>query len=105
MNADLAKFAGLDAQVVGISVDSVYCHIAWQEKALGWLGFPLCCDYYPHGEVAAKYGVLRTGDPIPGITERAIFIINKQGKVAFSHVYDLGEQPENQDILDELKKL
>ena len=105
MNADLSKFAGYDAQVVGISVDSTFCHIAWQEKAIGWLDFPLLCDYYPHGEVAEKYGVLRTGDPIPGITDRAIFIVDKQGKIAFSQVYDLGEQPENEEILEELKKL
>jgi peroxiredoxin len=49
--------------------------------------------------------VLREGPPIPGINERAIFIIDKQGKIVFSKVYELGEQPDNQEAFDVLKKL
>ena len=104
-NADLEKFAGLDAQVVGISCDSTYCHIAWQEKDIGLLKYPLASDYYPHAAVAQKYGVLREGPPLPGISERAIFVIDKQGKIAFAKVYELGEQPPNEEVLAALSKL
>jgi alkyl hydroperoxide reductase subunit AhpC len=104
-NADLEKFAGYDAQVVGISVDSIPSHISWQQKSVGKLDYPLGSDFFPHGDVAQKFGVLRTGDPIPGINERAVFIVDKQGKVAFSKVYDLGEQPDNEDCFEVLRKL
>ena len=104
-NADLDRFAGFDAQVLGMSVDSIYCHIAWQKKDIGMLNFPLCADFYPHGEVARKYDVFREGDPIPGINERAIFIIDKQGKVAYIDVHDIGEQPENAQIIETLREL
>lgn len=102
---DLDQFAGLGAQVVGVSVDSVFSHIAWQKHDIGMLRYPLCSDFYPHGAVAKKYGVFRTGDPIPGINERAVFIVDKKGKIAFSKLYELGVQPPNQDCFAALRKL
>ena len=104
-NADLEKFAGFDAQVLGVSVDSIPSHIAWQQKAVGKLNYPLASDFYPHGAVAKKCGVLREGDPIPGINERAVFIVDKKGKIAFAKVYDLGQQPDNEDCFEVLRKL
>jgi peroxiredoxin len=104
-NADLDKFAGYDAQVVGISVDSIPSHIAWQKRDIGTLNYPLASDFYPHGAVAKQFGVLREGDPIPGINERAVFVIDKQGKVAMAKVYDLGQQPDNEDAFEVLRKL
>ncbi len=104
-DADADKFAGFDAQVVGISVDSVFSHLAWQEKSIGKLNYPLCSDFYPHGKVAQTYGVLREGPPIPGINDRAIFILDKTGKIVFSKLYELGEQPENEEAFEVLKKL
>jgi len=104
-NADLEKFAGFDAQVVGMSVDSIPSHVAWQKKDIGMLNYPLCSDFYPHGEVATKYGVLRLGDPIPGINERSVFIIDKEGTIAFAKVYPLDKQPDNEDLFEVLRKL
>ena len=104
-DADADKFAGFDTQVVGMSVDSIPSHIAWQEKSIGKLNYPLGSDFYPHGEVAKKFGVLREGPPIPGINERAVFIIDKSGKIVFSKVYDLGEQPENEEAFEVLRNL
>ena len=104
-DVDLDKFADVDAQVVGISMDSPFSHIAWQKFEIGLLHFPLCSDFYPHGEVAAKYGVLRLGEPLPGISERAIFIVDKKGKIAYSKLYQLSQQPDNQEALDALRKL
>jgi alkyl hydroperoxide reductase subunit AhpC len=105
LNSDLERFAGYDAQVVGISVDSIFSHTAWQQKDIGMLKFPLLSDFYPHGEVAKKYGVLREGDPVPGISERAVFIVDKQGKIAFAKVYHLGQQPPHEDCFEVLQKL
>ena len=104
-NADLEKFAGFDAQVLGVSVDSIPSHIAWQQKSIGLLGFPLASDFFPHGQTAKDYGILREGDPIPGINERAVFVVDKEGKIAFAKVYELGEQPDNEDALEVLRKL
>src|SRR5579885_355687 len=102
---ELETFASYDAQVLGVSVDSTWSHITSQEKEVGKLRYPLASDIYPHGEVAQKYKVFRTGDPIPGINERAVYIIDKEGKIAFAHLYELGEAPDNRDVLEVLEKL
>jgi alkyl hydroperoxide reductase subunit AhpC len=104
-NSELEKFAGYDAQVVGISSDSVFSHVAWQKHEVGTLKYPLCSDFWPHGEVARRYGVFREGDPIPGISERAIFVIDKRGQIAFSKVYPIPEVPDVQDVYAALRKL
>jgi alkyl hydroperoxide reductase subunit AhpC len=104
-NADLERFAGFDAQVMGMSVDSIYSHIAWQKKDIGMMNYPLCADFYPHGEVAKAFDVFREGDPVPGINERAIFIVDKEGKIAFSQLYRLDEQPSNEELFEALKSI
>jgi alkyl hydroperoxide reductase subunit AhpC len=100
----LPKFADYDAQVVGISTDSIYSHLAWQEKSIGWLDYPLASDYWPHGGVAQRFGILREGEPLPGINERAVFIVDKQGKIAFAKVYELGQEPDYDELASELSK-
>jgi alkyl hydroperoxide reductase subunit AhpC len=102
---ELDKFAAYDAQVMGISVDSTWSHIAWQEKEIGKVNYPLLSDFYPHGEIARKYDVFREGDPIPGINERAIYIVDKTGKIVFAQLYELGESPDNQDVYEALERL
>jgi len=102
---DLDQFAGFNAQVVGVSVDSVFSHMAWQKHDIGPLRYPLCSDFYPHGATAKKYGVFREGDPIPGINERSVFIVDKTGKIVFRKLYELGEQPPNEDCFAVLRKL
>lgn len=104
-NEDLEKFAGLDAQVVGISVDSVYCHIAWQKHELGLLRYPLASDFYPHGEVARKYGIFIDSGFLPGISGRAVFVVDKQGKIAFSKLYNIPDVPPNEDVFEVLEAL
>ena len=105
LSAEAERFAGYDAQIVGLSVDSIASHTAWQKKEIGILTFPLGSDFYPHGAVAKMFGVLREGEPIPGITERALFVIDKNGKLAFARVYPLDQTPENSELLDVLKRL
>ena len=102
---ELETFAAYDAQVMGVSVDSTWSHIAWQEKEIGKLRYPLASDFYPHGEVARKYGVLRQGPPIPGINERCVFIVDKGGHIAFSQVYPLDQTPEIPELLEVLRQL
>ena len=102
--ANLEKISGYDAQVVGISVDSAFSHIAWQ-KSLGGLEYPLAADFFPHGEVARQYGIFRTEPPIAGISERAIFIVNKEGRIVFSKVYELSRVPDPEELFVELEKL
>lgn len=99
--ADLDRFEGYDAQVLGISVDSIPSHIAWA-KSLGGLSYDLLSDFHPKGEVAKKYGAWREDD---GITERALFIVDKDGKIAYKDIHDIGDQPDNEELFDVLKNL
>ncbi len=100
--ADTAEFARYDAQVVGISVDSVPSHTAFA-KSIGGIGtYPLLADFHPKGEVSKKYGVWKEDK---GICERAIFIVDKQGKIRYIDVHDISEQPDNTQLLDVLREL
>ena len=100
----LPKFAEQNAQVVGISPDSIYSHLAWQEKSIGWQDYPLASDYWPHAGVAQQYGILRLGEPLPGINDRAVFIVDKQGKIAFSRMYELSQEPDYEELVAEVAK-
>jgi alkyl hydroperoxide reductase subunit AhpC len=84
---------------VGISADSVLSHIAWQKKEIGLLSFPICADFFPHGEVTRQFGILREGPPVPGIPERAAFVVDKTGTVRFAKVYPLDQVPDVDEIL------
>ena len=99
--ADLERFKGYDAQVLGISVDSVPCNTAWA-KSLGGLTYDLLSDFHPKGAVAKAYGAYREND---GISERALFIVDKEGKIAFKDIHDISDQPDNEELLDVLRKL
>lgn len=99
------QFAALNAQVMDISVDSIPSHIAWQKKDIGEVEIPLCADFYPHAEVTQKFGILREGAPVPGISERAAFIVDKNGKIVFSKIYPLDELPDVREILATLQQL
>jgi alkyl hydroperoxide reductase subunit AhpC len=99
------EFAALNATVVDISIDSIPSHIAWREKEIGPVNVPLCADFYPHAEVVQKFGVLREGTPIPGISERAAFIVDQSGKIAFAKVYPLDQLPDMEELLKVLRRL
>jgi len=99
--ADLERFQGYDAQVLGISVDSVPCNTAWA-KSLGGLSYDLLSDFEPKGEVARRFGAYRSTD---GISERAIFVVDKEGKLAYVDIHDISDQPDNEDLFEVLRKL
>jgi glutaredoxin len=90
----------MNTQVLGISVDSVPCLKAWAES-LGGITYPLLSDFYPHGRVAQMFGVLRA----EGYSERAIFIVDKQGVIQYVDVHKIDEQPNNEEIFRVLEKL
>jgi alkyl hydroperoxide reductase subunit AhpC len=97
------QFAALDVQVLDISVDSIYSHKAWQKYELGEMHIPMCSDFYPHGKVTEAYGVMRQGPPLSGISERAVFIVDKRGKIAFAKVYPLDQIPKTDELLEAAK--
>jgi alkyl hydroperoxide reductase subunit AhpC len=97
---DLSEFGRYDAQVLGISIDTIPTIKAWA-KSLGKISYPLLSDFWPHGQTALKYSVLRA----EGFTERALFIVDKQGKIRYIDVHPIGDQPKNSVLFDELKKI
>jgi hypothetical protein len=96
----MALFKGLNTQVLGISVDHIPALIAWAESFEG-INYPLLSDFWPHGEVARLYGVLRE----EGHSERAIFLIDKVGNLRWSKIYDMEQQPDNREILGEIRTI
>ncbi len=90
---DMGNFDQLDAEVLGVSVDSGWSHKAYAEK-MG-IKYPLLADFQPRGAVAEKYGVYL---PDKGISGRAIVIINKDGKVAWLKNYDIPVVPDLKEV-------
>ena len=66
---------------------------------------PMCADFYPHGKVSQMFGVFCDTPPFPGISERAVFIVDKAGKIAFARIYPLDQAPNNEELLEALKKI
>jgi glutaredoxin len=90
----------MQAQVLGISVDSVPCLKAWADS-LGGITYPLLSDFFPHGQVAQHYGILRE----EGFTERALFVIDKRGIIRYVDVHDIDDQPDNDALFRALAQL
>ena len=97
---DRGRFETYEMHILVISVDSVPCKTAWAES-LGGVDFDLLSDFHPAGEVARRYGVFRD----TGISERALFLIDRNGRIAFARVHDIPEQPDNADIFRVLEQL
>jgi mycoredoxin-dependent peroxiredoxin len=93
----MKQFEQLDAQVLGLSVDSVWSHKAYAEK-MG-IRYPLLADFQPRGAVAAKYGVYLEDK---GITGRAISIIDRDGKIAWQKNYDIPVVPDIKEVAQAL---
>ena len=101
LEANVDAFNSLNALSVGLSVDSVPSKNAWA-KQLKIARVQLLSDFWPHGEVAKLYGVFREKD---GFAARANIIIDENGKVAFTKVYEVGQLPDIQNIITALKEL
>ncbi|HKF40157.1 MAG TPA: redoxin domain-containing protein [Candidatus Acidoferrum sp.] len=99
-NEMLAEFQKYGAELLGISVDGVWCHDAFLKDR--HLHFPLLADFEPKGEVARKYGAYRRSE---GVTERALFVIDKDGVITWSYRSPVAVNPGADGILEALEKL
>jgi peroxiredoxin len=97
-----------NAEIVGITVDSIMNTTAW-ERAIGPFDFPLCSDFWPHGEVSERYGVLRRSggksDGGTGSSERAVVIVDRSGTVAFRKTYARDQVPPVEEVLTLLEQI
>jgi peroxiredoxin len=94
------EFARFDAQMLGISVDSTWCHAAYAKNRK--LEFKLLADFEPKGAVARQYGVYRQRD---GTTERALFVIDRKGVIRWSYLSPIDVNPGADGILEALESL
>ena len=99
-NEILPEFQRFGAELLGISVDGVWCHLAFAHDRK--LRFPLLSDFEPKGEVARRYGVYRHHD---GSSERALFVIDGDGVIRWSYVSPVGVNPGADGILTALEAL
>ena len=99
-NEILPEFQRFGAELLGISVDGVWCHLAFAQNRR--LHFPLLADFEPKGAVARRYGVYREGD---GTSERALFVLDADGIVRWSYVSPIGVNPGADGILRALEAL
>jgi peroxiredoxin len=99
-NEVLPEFRKHDAELLGISIDTAWCHEAYAKDR--HLHFPLLADFEPKGEVARKYGAYRAGDRF---CERALFVIDKNGMIVWSHCSPVLVNPGADGILEALENL
>ncbi len=101
MQRAIDRFEAANAQVLGVSCDTVFSHQAFAER-LGGIDFPLLSDFWPHGAVAQAYGVFNAER---GFAIRSVFIIDTQGIIRWQKTYPPGTLPEADEILEALAKL
>jgi peroxiredoxin len=99
-NEMLPEFARYGAELIGISVDGIWCHLAFEHDRN--LHFPLLADFEPKGAVAKTYGAYRAHD---GTCARALFVIDADGVIRWSHVSPVGINPGADGILAALEAL
>jgi mycoredoxin-dependent peroxiredoxin len=97
---DMKNFDQLDAEVLGVSVDSVWSHKAFADK-MG-IKYSLLADFHPRGAMSEKYGVYLADK---GITGRAIAIVNKAGRVAWFKNYDIPVVPDLKEVASALSQV
>ena len=99
-NEALPEFQKYGAELLGISVDGVWCHAAFAKNR--HLHFPLLSDFEPKGAVAKLYGAYRQDD---GYCQRALFVIDRNGKIAWSYLSPIAVNPGAEGILQALEQL
>jgi peroxiredoxin len=99
-NELLPEFNKYDAELLGVSVDGVWCHEAFAKDRR--LHFPLLADFHPQGAVAKQYGAFRESE---GVCERALFVIDRKGVIFWSYCSPIAVNPGADGILDALEKL
>jgi peroxiredoxin len=99
-NEILPEFHRFKAELMGISVDGVWCHAAFSRDHN--LHFPLLADFEPKGAVSKLYGAFRDGE---GVSERALFVVDKNGTISWSYVSPIAVNPGADGILEALESL
>jgi peroxiredoxin len=99
-NELLPEFQKFHAELLGISVDGVWCHEAFAKDR--HYHFPLLADFEPKGAVARKYGAYRDAE---GIAQRALFVIDKNGVITWSYLSPVAVNPGADGILEALESL
>src|ERR1700710_2182787 len=99
-NEVLPEFHKYGAELMGISVDGVWCHEAYVKGRR--LHFPLLADFHPKGAVAISYGAYRESE---GVCERALFVIDRKGVIFWSYRSPIAVNPGADGILDALEQL
>jgi peroxiredoxin len=99
-NEILPEFHRFGANIVGVSVDSAWCHVAFARDRN--LHFPLLADFHPKGEVAMRFGVY---DENIGMAERALFVVDGEGVITWSYVSPIGVNPGADGILAALEAM
>ena len=89
-----------DAVLLGITADNIPTLYAWT-KQMGKLWFPVLSDFWPHGAVADRYGVLRSD----GVSERALIFIDKKGIIREIQVNDINKRPDLETCAINLEKM
>ena len=93
-------FDAQNTTLIGITVDNIPSLFAWTNQ-MGKLWFPILSDFWPHGAVADRFGVLRSD----GVSERAIFVIDKKGIIRYIGVGDINKRPRLEILVRELERL
>jgi peroxiredoxin len=99
-NETLRFFKKHNAELIGISVDSKWCHLAFSQDRK--FHFPLLADFEPKGEVARRYDVY---DAKEGETQRALYVIDEQGIIRWAYLSPVGMNPGADGILNALEEL
>lgn len=89
-----------DAVLLGITVDNIPTLYAWT-KQMGHLWFPVLSDFWPHGETASKFGVLRSD----GVSERVLFFIDKKGRIRDIQLGDINKRPDLEYLAAALREI
>ncbi|THB63512.1 MAG: peroxiredoxin, partial [Desulfovibrio sp.] len=93
-------FAANNTALIGVSVDNIPTLYAWVEQ-MGGLWFPVVSDFWPHGELAEKLGILRS----EGETERALFLVDSQGIIRYIDVHDINTRPDLGELIQAMQSL
>jgi alkyl hydroperoxide reductase subunit AhpC len=99
--ANHQEFKKLNVEILQISTDTIPSLKAWSDQ-LGGIPFPLLSDYWPHGAIGKAYGVFNDER---GIDKRSAFVVDAQGVIRWSKVYEPGTIPESKELLEQLQRL
>ena len=102
--AQRSRLLSIPAETVAITVDSIMNTTAWEHE-IGPFDFPMCSDFWPHGAVSARYGVLRESDPSAGASERAVFVVDRNGRIVFRKVYGSDDVVSLDEVFPVLDKI